>query len=149
MIGRVNEISLKAKQRRALLAIVSRPAEAAGLVRRARVVLLSDDGVPASEIAMRLDLSAEAISRIRRRFLHSGVKGLSDLPKAGRKDHALSPETVDKLVHLAMSPPPAGRARLTTRLLAQQFGLSSGAGSDDLPPNNLQPPPVRTYQQSH
>src|SRR2546428_444401 len=123
MIGRVNEIGLKAKQRRALQAIVSRPSEAAGLVRRARVVLLSDDGVPAGEIAIRLDLTAEAVSRIRRRFLHSGVKGLSDRPKAGRKDHALSAETVDKLVRLAMSPPPAGRARWTTRLLARQFGI--------------------------
>src|SRR2546425_3240407 len=127
MIGRVNEIRLKAKQRRALQVIVSRPSEAAGLVRRARAVLLSDDGVPAGEIAMRLGLTAEAVSRIRRRFLHSAVKGLSDRPKAGRKDHALSPETVDKLVHLAMSPPPAGRARWTTRLLARQFGISSGA----------------------
>src|SRR5260370_39966792 len=129
MIGRVNEIRLKAKQRRALLAIVSRPSEAAGLVRRARVVLLSDEGVPASEIAMRLDLSAEAISRIRRRFLHAGVNGLSDRPKAVRKDHALSPETVDKLVHLAMSPPPAGPARSRTRVPARPIGIPSGAAS--------------------
>src|SRR6266571_9267739 len=96
MMGRVNEIRLKAKQRRALQAMVSRPSEAAGLARRARVVLLSDNGVPAGEIAMRLDLTAEAVSRIRRRSLHSGVKGLSDRPKAGRKDHALSAEIVDK-----------------------------------------------------
>src|SRR5467141_2742407 len=148
MIGRVNEIRLKAKQRRALQVIVSRPSEAAGLVRRARVVLLSDDGVPAGEIAMRLGLTAEAVSRIRRRFLHSAVKGLSDRPKAGRKDHALSPETVDKLVHLAMSPPPAGRARWTTRLLARQFGISSGAVSDALRRNNVKPHLVRTYKVS-
>src|SRR5258708_35518011 len=126
MIGRVNEISLKAKQRRALLAIVSRPSEAAGLVRRARVVLLSDDGVPASEIAMRLDLSAEAISRIRRRFLHSGVKRLSDRPKAGRKDHALSPETIDKLAHLAKSPPPARPAHWATPILATRLRPTHG-----------------------
>src|SRR6266404_339597 len=148
MIGRVNEIRLRAKQQRALQAIVSRPSEAAGLVRRARVVLLSGDGVPAGEIAMRLDLTAEAVSRIRRRFLHSGVKGLSDRPKAGRKDHALSAETVDKLVHLAMSPPPAGRARWTTRLLARQFGITSGAVSDALRRNNVKPHLVRTYKVS-
>ncbi len=148
MMGRVNEIRLKAKQQRALQAIVSRPSEAAGLVRRARVVLLSDEGVLAGEIAMRLDLSAEAVSRIRRRFLHSGVKGLSDRPKAGRKDHALSAEIVDKLVHLAMSPPPAGRARWTTRLLARQFGITSGAVSDALRRNNVKPHLVRTYKVS-
>src|SRR5713226_5833274 len=148
MIGRVNEIKLKAKQQRALQAIVSRPSEAAGLVRRARVVLLSDGGVPAGEIAMRLDLTAEAVSRIRRRFLHSGVKGLSDQPKAGRKDHALSREVIDKLVNLAMSPPPAGRARWTTRLLARRFGITSGAVSDALRRRNVKPHLKRTYKVS-
>jgi Homeodomain-like domain len=36
--------------------------------RRARVILLSASGKSCSEIALRLDLSAEAVSRIRRRF---------------------------------------------------------------------------------
>src|SRR5216684_5922473 len=92
MIGRVNEISLKAKQRRALLAIVSRPSEAAGLLRRARVVLLSDDGVPASEIAMRLDLSAEAIaypaalSPFRSQRPFGPAKGGKEGPRAVSRD---------------------------------------------------------------
>jgi len=64
-------------------------------------------------IAMRLGLT-EAVRASGGAFLHSAVKGLSDRPKAGRKDHALSPETVDKLVHLAMSPP-RRPARWTTR----------------------------------
>src|SRR2546422_8523454 len=97
---------------------------------------------------MRLGLTAEAVSRSGRLFLHSGVKGFSDGPKAGRKAHALSAETVDKLVHLAMSPPPAGRARWTTRLLARQFGITSGAVSDALRRNNVKPHLVRTYKGS-
>lgn len=148
MMGRVNEIRLTAKQRRALEKIVSRPSEAAGVVRRARVVLLSDEQLAASEIATRLGLSAEGVSRIRRRFLEAGIGGLADQPKAGRKDHALSADTVDRIVNLAMSPPPAGRSRWTTRLLAKEFGITSGAVSDCLRRREMKPHLVRTYKVS-
>jgi site-specific DNA recombinase len=118
MMRRVNEIiSLKPRQRRALEKLVGKPSEAAGFVRRVRVVLLSDDGVAPSEIATRLSLSREGVSRIRRRFLQTGVKGLADQPKAGRKDHALAPELIDRIVNLAMSPPVYKVDRLSRSLL--------------------------------
>jgi len=56
-MGQVIEIRLTAKQRQELEVIVARPSESAGLVRRARVVLLSDSGLSGQEIALRLDLS--------------------------------------------------------------------------------------------
>lgn len=139
---------VSAKQRRELQAIVARPTARAGLVRRARVVLLSADGVPANEIATRLDLSPEGVSRIRRRFVDGGVAGLLDQPKAGRKDHAISAATIDEIVQLAMSPPPPGRTRWTTRLLASRVGLTSGAVSDVLRKENVKPHLVRTYKVS-
>lgn len=148
MLGRVNEIRLKPKQRRELERIVAKPSAAAGVARRARVVLLSADGVAANEIGRHLGLSVEGVSRIRRRFLESGVAGLADQPKAGRKDHALPAELVDRMVTLAMSPPPAGRSRWTTRLLAKEFGVTSGAVSDHLRQRNMKPHLVRTYKVS-
>lgn len=146
---RVNEISLKARERRALQALAARPMEAAGVVRRARVVLLTDEGVVATEIAEHLDLSVEAVSRIRRRFLDRGrVESIADRPKTGRQDHAVSAEVVARIVDLAMSPPPAGRARWTTRLLAGVVGITSGAVSDILRREGLKPHLVRTYKVS-
>ena len=61
-------------------------------------------------IATRLGLSPEAVSRIRRRFVEAGVDGLQDRPKAGRRDHAVPVDTVEQIVQLALSPPPAGRS---------------------------------------
>ena len=145
---RVNEFELSARTRRELLAIVNRPSAGAGMVRRCRVVLLTDDGVAASEIALRLDLTKEAVSRIRRRFLEGGIDALFSRPKAGRKDHAISAETARAIVQMAMSPPPAGRSRWTTRLLAEQFGLTGGAVSDLLRKHGLKPHLVRTYKVS-
>src|SRR3954452_13671689 len=97
----VSELTVSTKQRRALQSIVDRPSAAAGLVRRVRVVLLSAEDVPCREIATRLDLSPEAVSRIRRRFVEGGVEGLLDRPKAGRKDHSVPSSVVEEMLQLA------------------------------------------------
>jgi transposase len=147
-MGRRVEVVVTAKQRRELTQVVARAVAPAQEVRRAQVILWSADGVEGAEIARRLHVSAEAVSRIRRRFLDGGVAGLATRPKAGRKDHAVPAQTVEQLVELAMSPPPAGRSRWTTRLLAQEVGLTSGCVSDVLRRNQLRPHLVRTYKVS-
>jgi transposase len=144
----VNPIELTAEQRIELKSIVKRPKEEAGVVRRARVVLLTAEGISAIEIATRLDLSPEAVSRIRKRFLDGGVNALYERPKTGRKDHALTSETIEYIIQLAMSPPPPGRSRWTTRLLAGRFGITAGAVSDVLRKHGLKPHLVRTYKVS-
>jgi len=141
-------VKVTAAQRRQLEAIVARRTSRAGHVRRIRVVLLTDDGLAGSEIATRLALSQEQVSRIRRRFVEGGVEGLADQPKAGRKDHAVQPATVAQIVELAMSPPPAGRSRWTTRLIGRQVGLTSATIAKVLRANDLQPHRVRTYKVS-
>jgi len=141
-------VRVSAKQRRALERLVARAVESAQVIRRAHVVLWSADGVAGAEIARRLHLTAEAVSRIRRRFLETGVTGLATRPKAGRKDHAVSAATVERVIELALSPPPAGRSRWTTRLLATEVGLTSGCVSDLLRRHDLKPHRVRTYKVS-
>lgn len=136
------------KQQHLLEALVARASAPAGVVRRARVILLSAAGLGGAEIAARLDLSPEAVSRIRRRFVQDGVDGLDDRPKAGRRDHAVPSETVEQIVQLALSPPPAGRSRWTTRLLADVVGRTSGCVSDILRAHGVKPHLVRTYKVS-
>jgi transposase len=141
-------IRLTSKQRRELEQLVARPAEAAGVVRRAHVVLWSAEGVTGAEIARRLRLTEESVSRIRRRFVESGVAGLATRPKRGRTDHAVPAATVERVIELAMSPPPAGRSRWTTRLLGRAVGLTSGCISDLLRRHDLKPHRTRTYKVS-
>lgn len=141
-------VALSTKQRREVKQLIARATETAQVVRRAQVVLWSADGVAGAEIARRLQLSGEAVSRIRRRFLETGVRGLATRPKTGRKDHAVPAATVERVIDLAMSPPPAGRSRWTTRLLAEEVGLTSGCVSDLLRRHGLKPHRVRTYKVS-
>lgn len=117
-------------------------------MRRARVVLLSAEGVTGAEIATRLDLTPEAVSRIRTRFREGGITGLADRPGRGRTDNKVPPATVEQILQLAMSPPPAGRSRWTTRLLGKAVGLTSGCVSKILRRNGLKPHLVRTYKVS-
>src|SRR5690242_13481735 len=56
-MGKAIEIKLTAKQRQELEAIVGRTSESAGLVRRARAVLLSERGLSGREVALRVELT--------------------------------------------------------------------------------------------
>ena len=145
---RVHVIKLTKRQRQDLEAIVARRSNPAGMVRRARVILLSAAGESGVAIAEKLDLSMVSVSRIRRRFIDGGVEAVAERPKAGRKDHAVEPEVEKQIVELAMSPPPAGRSRWTTRLIGKQMGLTSGCISDILRRNGMKPHLVRTYKVS-
>lgn len=136
------------KQKEVLTALQRSSSAAAGLVRRARVILLSAEGVSGQEIGRMVGLSPEQVSRIRTRFRQEGVDGLKERPKSGRKDHAVSQKTVEAILETAMSPPPKGRSRWTTRLLGQKFGLTSGCISDVLRRHKLKPHLSRTYKVS-
>ncbi|HID77446.1 MAG TPA: helix-turn-helix domain-containing protein [Planctomycetaceae bacterium] len=51
---------------------------------RAKVVLLAAQGLPNAEIAHRLDLPRQIVSKWRKRFFERRLEGLEDLPRRGR-----------------------------------------------------------------
>ena len=143
-----NELKLSAADRKSLEKLIARPSAPAGHVRRARVVLLSADGVKGKDIAKMVGITPEYVSRIRKRFQAGGVDGLVERKRAGRTDHAVPAETIERIVQTALSPPPAGRSRWTTRLLGKKFKLTSWTVSKILRANELKPHLVRTYKVS-
>ena len=95
----------------------------AGLSRRVRAVLLMAQGVSGVQIAERIGYTVVQVSRIRRRFAETGVRGLWDRPKPGRPP-TLSPRKRAQIVALTLKPPGAGRTHWTSRDLARQTGVS-------------------------
>ena len=147
-MGKGKPIVLTPAQRRELEKVVRQRNGRAGHVRRARVVLLSADGVNNVEIGKRTGLAKTQVARIRSRFFKGGVAGLQEQPKAGRTDHAVSPETTERIVQKTLSPPPPGRTRWTTRLLGREFNLTSATIAKVLRANGLKPHLFRTYKVS-
>ena len=58
------------------------------------------------------------------------------------------PRRSSGVVQLALSPPPAGRSRWTTRLLGREVWLTSGCVSDLLRAQGMKPHLTRTYKVS-
>ena len=132
-MGQVIKIRLSVEEREELGPPVGRPTEEAGLVRRARVILLSERGVsgrrsPFDSIYRPSTCPGPDLVPYRWRRWASASE-------IGTQDHAVPAETVDRIVQLAMSPPPPGRSRWTTRLLGKELDLTSGSISDVLRKN--------------
>jgi transposase len=142
------EFKLTRAQRSSLERTAALPSAHAGHVRRIRVVLLTADGWSGADIAASLGLSQEQVSRIRRRFVEGGVDALAEQPKPGRKDHSVKAEIVERVVQMALSPPPPGRSRWTCRLIAREVDLAIATVGKILRENELKPHLVRTYKVS-
>jgi len=93
----------------------------AGLVQRARIVLLAADGVAHAEIARRFSISRQTVINWRARYEEFGVDGLFDEERSGR------PRTLDRknLIAVTLTPPPAkyGVTHWSSRLLAEHLKI--------------------------
>jgi len=115
------KVRLSTKQRRELVAICARHSVAAAKVRRARVLLMSDENHPEGrrrdwEIAEVLGICERQVVRIRQRFVREGEIDLERKPRpavVGKLDG----EAEAQLVTLCCSKPPDGRERWTLQLL--------------------------------
>lgn len=90
---------------------------------RARIILSWADGATGEESAASLETSRRTVSKWRGRFREDGIDGLVDRPRPGAP-RSIDDAKIAQLLHLQNSPPPSGKARWTTRLLAEHTGLS-------------------------
>jgi transposase len=91
------------------------------MAQRARIVLESAAGKGSQEIALVMKLRAATVSKWRTRFYRSGLSGLSDAPRPGKK--AKYDRTTEKRILAQLDAPrPAGYATWTGRLVAEALG---------------------------
>jgi transposase len=90
---------------------------------RARIVLSWAAGVTGAQSAQALGTSRRTVSKWRSRFREGGVDALKDRPRPGARQ-TLDPALVAEVLRLRDSPPPHGKARWTTRMIAAHTGLS-------------------------
>ena len=116
-------VNLTSAERESLTQLVRRE-RVSGLKRmRASILLKADDDQTDREIADDLEVGLVTVERVRKRCIERGVEAClerkaQDNPPRPRK---LDGVTEAKLVQIACSPPPPGRARWTLSLLADQL----------------------------
>jgi transposase len=120
-------VTLTAQEREALGGMISRGKADARKLAHARVLLQADasDGGPDwpdMRIAEAVRVSVRTIERVRQRFVEEGLEAAL-LPRPSRRVYArkLDGAQEAKLVALACSEPPEGKARWTLRLLAERM----------------------------
>jgi len=106
MRGRVTKyrVRLNRKPRKRLEALVRRRTPQHWMVQRARVVLLSDDGLEICEISLRLSVDHQVVRRWIRRYLADGFDGLKDRRRTGRPAE-IEPHVWQKLATLVVQAP--------------------------------------------
>ena len=75
---------LNDEERGALAVLTRRTTAAAGLVRRARIVLMAAAGVPLDRIARELGVQRNVVRTWIDRYREGGLAGLQDRPRPGR-----------------------------------------------------------------
>ena len=78
------EVHLAPETRAALAQWVRSPTRAAGVVRRAAMVLLAADGQPLRRIADQVGVDRNVVRKWLDRFRAQGLAGLHDQPRPGR-----------------------------------------------------------------
>jgi transposase len=116
-------VQLTVEQRRTLERVARTGAHPALTTRRARILLKADaDGPDAwtdERIAQALDTTRMTVSRIRQQFVAEGLDATLHRKKpTGRQYRKLDGKQEARLVALACSKAPEGRARWTMKLLA-------------------------------
>lgn len=116
-----HSVNLTEKERRKLVAIVTKGRNKASYIQRAHILLKSADGRTDVEIADWLYISESSVRRTRLRFGKDGLDAaLEDKPKPDREP-LLNEQQEAHLVAIACSAPPEGRARWTLELLTERL----------------------------
>lgn len=87
------------------------------LAERAKIILLSADGMSLEAIASKLDCSQRRICKWRRRYCENGLAGLQEMQRPGRPC-TISPETVEKVI--------TGRRQRRSSILLSPNGSCNG-----------------------
>ena len=121
-------VTLTADERDHLTALIAAGKAAAQKLAHARILLKADqaDGGPGwtdDRIADAVEVSTDTVGRVRQRFVEDGLDAaLARKPQARpSRERKLDGAAEARLIALACSAPPEGRARWTLKLLADRL----------------------------
>ena len=112
-------VDLTAHERKTLLHLIHSGRIMARQGTRARSLWKADEGLTDEEIAEEVATSRVTVERTRQRFVEESLGALTERPRTGAPPR-LTGKGAAHLIAVTCSPAPAGRARWTLRLLADE-----------------------------
>ena len=121
MRKKLHVVELTQEDRQRLLSMTQKGTISARRLRRAHILLLTDEGMKDAQIAQALKVCVATVERTRKRFVQAGVDAaLKEKPRPGAAPR-LDTRAETYLVALACSDPPEGRQSWTMQLLADRL----------------------------
>jgi len=120
-------VTLSPEERERLEKLISTGRTSSKRQVRARILLKADTSAAGpswsdEQISEALEISVSTVARVRKRSVEQGLGAVLDRPVVGRPSRRrLDGEQEARLLAVACSPPPEGRARWTMRLLADKM----------------------------
>lgn len=114
-------VDLDERERNELEQLTTKGSSGARKIRRARILLLADEGRIDKETASFLGSAVTTVERVRKRFVEEGLEGaLSERPRPGAV-RKLDGRQEAFLMALACSDTPEGKGHWSMRMLAQRL----------------------------
>ena len=142
------EIAVSAGDRARLEAIVAAPGSPQKHVWRARIILLSDDGVGTMAIARQAGVAKPTVWRWQERFMTEGMAGLLREKSRPPGIAPLPAETVDRVLSLTGAPPPGEATHWTVRAMAKAVGISRASVQRIWQAHGLRPHRLKAFKLS-
>lgn len=118
---KLHVVKLTQEERERLLALTRKGTTSARMLRRAHILLLTDEGIKDETVASIVKSAVTTVERTRKRFIQAGLDAaLKEKPRPGAEPR-LDPRCTAHLVALACSSPPEGRQKWTMQLLADRL----------------------------
>src|SRR4051794_26991471 len=121
---------------------------AQALALRSRIILSCAEGGTNGEVAERVGVGRQTVSKWRARFLTARLEGLADEPRPGRP-RVIGDEKIEELITKTLEEEPAnGDTHWSTRSMAAETGMSQSAVSRIWRAFGLKPQAVASWKLS-
>lgn len=147
-IGRPTKpLNITAEEKEKLEMLARRPKSSQAMAMRARIVLGCGAGEANGTVAERLRVTGATVCKWRERFRTMRLEGLLDEPRPGAP-RSISDKKVEEVVTTTLEKMPKNSTHWSTRLMAEQAGLSQSAIVRIWRTFGLQPHRVETFKLS-
>ena len=94
------------------------------IAERAKIIIMAHEGLTDTAISDELGISLPTVGKWRRRYIESGIEGLSDLPRSGKPPVYDPVETRNAILSKLEEKPPKGQSQWDGKELAKALGMS-------------------------